>query len=189
MVAKARTNEDAMKTFVFAASFALLIASGIPAQTPTKASAKSASAGGPSTASNEDLNIRAYIELLRTDIKKSKSQIMGDVMQLDTDQSTKFWPIYKEFETEFSTLGEQVVALVKNYADHYDAMTDDIADQLATKVLSIEDQRNELKKKYYGRFKEALGGITATRFLQVENQLERLVDLQIASQLPVISQQ
>jgi len=176
-----------MKRFVIATTFALLIASGIPAQTTTKSSAKSATASG--TSSNEELNIRAYIELLRTDVKKSKAQIMGDVMQLDTDQSAKFWPIYKEFETEFSTLGEQVVALVKNYADHYDAMTDDIADQLATKVLSIEDQRNELKKKYYSRFKEALGGITATRFLQVENQLERLVDLQIASQLPVISQQ
>lgn len=36
-----------------------------------------------------------------------------------------------------------------------------------------------LKKKYYDREKEGLGAITAIRFLHVENELERLVDLQI----------
>jgi len=33
--------------------------------------------------SNEDLNIQAYIQLLRSDINKAKSQIIGNVMQLD----------------------------------------------------------------------------------------------------------
>jgi vacuolar-type H+-ATPase subunit D/Vma8 len=65
-------------------------------------------------------------------------------------------------------------------------MTNQKADQLATKLLDIEQQRNDLKRKYYERFKTALDPITAARFLQVENQIERLVDLQIASQLPVL---
>jgi hypothetical protein len=113
---------------------------------------------------------------------------MGEVMQLDTDQGTKFWPIYKEFEAELSRLGDRVVALVKSYAENYDDMTDAMADKLGEGVLNIEQQRNELKRKFHARIKSSLGSITATRFLQVENQLERLVDLQIASQLPVISQ-
>ena len=40
--------------------------------------------------------------------------------------------------------------------------------------------------KYYGRMKDALGGISAARFLQIENQLLMLIDLQVASSLPVI---
>jgi hypothetical protein len=177
-----------MKTFLITVTFALLGAYAVPAQTPSKAAARPGGLGKPEGASNEEMNIRAYIELLRTDVKKSKSQILGDVMQLDTDQATKFWPIYKEFETEFSALGDQVVAVVKSYAEHYDRMTEPVADQLANRILSIEQQRNELKKKFYERVKSGLGAITATRFLQVENQLERLLDLQIAAQLPVISQ-
>ncbi|HEY1342317.1 MAG TPA: hypothetical protein VGF59_32640 [Bryobacteraceae bacterium] len=164
-----------------------LLAASLPAQTPAKVTAKPAGLGKAEAVSNEEMNIRAYIELLRTDVKKSKAQIMGDVMQLDADQATKFWPIYKEFETEFSNLGDQIVALLRNYSDTYDRMTDDAADQLAKQVLQIEDQRNELKKKYYARFKTGLDSITAARFLQVENQLERIVDLQMAAQLPVIS--
>ncbi len=176
-----------MKTILIAAVVALCGAAA-QAQTSSKPAAKAVGLGKSEAASNEDMNIRAYIELLRTDIRKEKTQITGDVMQLDADQSAKFWPIYKEFETDFSALGNKVVAVIKDYAENYLKMTDEVADGIANQILAIELQRNELKKKYYERFKSALGAIAATRFLQVENQLERLVDLQVAAGLPVISQ-
>jgi hypothetical protein len=171
------------------AVFALLTTTPMPAQTPVRATPVSVNPGRPDSATNKELNIQAYIQLLRTDIKKAKSQIFGDVMQLDADESAKFWPVYKEFEAEYSSLGDQVVELVRKYVDNYDQMTDPLADQLANQVLSIERQRSELKKKYFDRMKDALGAITAMRFLQVENQIERLVDLQVAAQLPVVSEQ
>jgi hypothetical protein len=165
-----------------------LAATALQSQEPVKPASKAAGLGKPTAVSSEDTNIRAYIELLRTDLKKSKSQIVGEVMQLDTSQATKFWPIYKEFETEYTTLGDQILAAVKSYVDHYDSMTDTVAEQLGNQVLSIEQQRNVLKKKYFDHMKKELGAITASRFLHVENQLERIVDLQIAAQLPVISE-
>src|SRR4051794_37808499 len=57
-------------------------------------------------ASNEEMNIGAYIELLRTDIRDYKTQIVADVMALDAKQTVKFWPVYKEFEAEFSAVGD-----------------------------------------------------------------------------------
>jgi hypothetical protein len=36
--------------------------------------------------------------------------------------------------------------------------------------------------------KQALGGITAARFVQVEDQLLLIIDLQIDSSLPVVGQ-
>jgi len=173
-----------MKPLVITAVIALFAFSGM-AQ-PTSKPVKATGLGKADAASNEEMNIRAYIELLRTDVKKSKAQVMGEVMQLDADQSAKFWPIYKDFEAQMAGLGDQVVAVIKKYADNYDQMTDQVADQLANSVLSIEQQRNDLKKKYYDRMKTELGAMTATRFLQVENQLERLIDLQVAAELPVV---
>ncbi len=136
---------------------------------------------------NHEMNLRAYVQLLRQDVQKSKAQIMGTVMQLDSDSAAKFWPVYKQFETELAGIGDQVVGLIKNYAANYDKMTPEIADGLATKLLSLESQRNQLKHKYYTKVKAATDAITAMRFLQVENQLERVVDLQVASELPVIT--
>jgi hypothetical protein len=108
------------------------------------------------------------------------------VMQLDADHAAKFWPIYKEFEGEYTKIGDGIVGLIKRYSQNYDNMTDQVADQLATRVLDLEQERNALKRKYYQRFKQAIDSFVAARFLQVENQLERVIDLQVASELPVI---
>jgi hypothetical protein len=137
---------------------------------------------------DREKNLRAYIELLRSDVRNNKAQIMGMVMQLDTGDATKFWPIYKEFEAEYTDFGNEVFALIRSYAVKYNNMTPQVADQLGTKLLDLEQQRNGLKRKYYLKFKEALDPIAATRFLQVENQIERILDLQIASELPVIEE-
>jgi hypothetical protein len=137
------------------------------------------------TPSDQELNIRAYVAFLRSDLRNGKTQIMGDVMALDANQAAAFWPIYKDFESDYTKIGDEIVALVKSYVENYDHLTNELADQLATKLLDVEQNRNELKKVYYSKFKSALGPITAARFLQVENQLEKLTDLVIASQLPV----
>lgn len=152
---------------------------GQASQSPAPAQAQ-----GP--ASSQELNIQAYIQLLRSDVRKSKSQIIGQVMQFDAGQAAAFWPIYRQFEADLTKIGDRTAGLIKKYSDNYNQMTNPVADELATELLAIEQQRNDLKKRYYQKFKQALDPITATRFLQVENQLERVVDLQIASQLPVI---
>jgi len=46
-------------------------------------------------------------------------------------------------------------------------------------------QRADLLAKYYDRVKQEMGGITAARFVQVENLLLLIIDLQIASSLPI----
>jgi hypothetical protein len=175
-----------MKRIAFVSLVAAL-AGALPAQTPAKAVKVSSPTSSPAPESAQDMNIREYIELLRTDVKKQKAQIVGDVMELDASQAAAFWPIYKEFEASNTGIGDQILELVKSYAANYGSMTPEVADQLATKLLDIEQQRNALKRTYYGKFKNALDPITAARFLQVENQLENLIDLQIAARLPVVN--
>jgi hypothetical protein len=181
-----RDEERIMKRIQVMVASIVLATVAATSQTASKLETKPAGLGKAPAISNEELNVRAYIQLLRTNVRKEASQVLGEVMQLDSDQAAKFWPVYKEFEAEYSVIGDQIVALVRNYANHHASMTGAIADQLASQVLTIENQRNDLKKKYYGRIKSALDPIIAMRFLQVFNQLERLMDLQTAAQLPVI---
>jgi hypothetical protein len=136
--------------------------------------------------SDQEKNFRAYIERLRSDVKKNRAQIVSLVMQLDAEDAAKFWPIYTQFENEYAEFGYGVLALILNYAANYNDMTPQVADQLATKLLDLEQERSNLKRRYYQRFKAALDSITAARFLQVENQIERILDLQIPSEPPVI---
>jgi hypothetical protein len=65
-------------------------------------------------------------------------------------------------------------------------MSNEKADQLAQRVMALDDQRGALRKKYYELMKKALPTVLVVRFFQVENQIQLLVDLQIASNLPII---
>lgn len=136
--------------------------------------------------SDEEKNLQAYVGLLRSDVRKAKSQVISEVMQFDAAQAAKFWPVYTEFEKEFTKIGDSIQALVKDYISNYDRMTPEAADRLGARLLDIEQQRLDLKRRYYGRVKAALDSVTAARFLQVENQLEKLLDLQLAAQLPTM---
>jgi hypothetical protein len=84
-------------------------------------------------------------------------------------------------------LNDKKLAGIQGYAKSYDSMTDAKADELAKLSLELENQRNDLKKTYYEKVREQLGGILAARFLQIENQLLMVIDLQIASSLPIVS--
>ena len=144
---------------------------------------------GTQAPSNKELRFGGYIELLRTDVDKEKSRIIGDAMQLDADQAAAFWPIYRDFQNESDKIVDLITGAVADYIANYETMTNAEADQLATKVLDIDQQRNDLKRKYYGKFKTALDSVTAARFLQVENQIDRLIDFQISAHLPLIGEQ
>ncbi len=138
--------------------------------------------------SSDPQNIQAYIDLLRADVRQQKAEMMGAVMQLSAADAAKFWPIYEEYDTELAKLNDLRVANIKEYASSYDQMTDEKADELIKNGLSYRKQRSELLAKYYERVRQALGGVTAARFIQVEDQLLLIIDLQIDASLPIVGQ-
>jgi hypothetical protein len=138
------------------------------------------------TTDSQDTNIRAYVELLRADIKTKKTAILTELMQLNDEQAEKFWPIYRDYDYELQILNDQKLAGIKEYAKNYQNMTDEKADELAKLALDLEDQRNYIKGYYYEKVRDQLGGLIAARFLQIENQMLMVLDLQIASSLPIV---
>ena len=134
----------------------------------------------------KEKNIQEYIELMRSNVRDEKAQIMGAVMQLNIDDAAKFWPIYSEYDAELTKLNNLRVANIEDYARNYSQMTDARADELIQRSLDYQKQRGELLAKYYQIMKQSLGAITAARFLQVEHQLLLIIDLQIDSSLPIV---
>jgi len=132
------------------------------------------------------LNTQTYIELLRTDLNALKRQIINETMQLDDKQARIFWPIYNDFEADLDKLVDEKLAMVQDYAANFLTMTNEKADELAQRVMALDDQKMALRRKYYDLMKKSLPAILVVRFFQVENQIQLLVDLKIASNLPII---
>jgi hypothetical protein len=139
-------------------------------------------------AETQKKNTQAYINLLRSDVRQQKAEIMGAVMLLSAQEATKFWPIYSDYDAQLAKLNDQRVENIKEYAQNYDQMTDEKADELIQKSMAYQKQRAELLGQTYNKVKQSLGAVTAARFAMVEHQLLLIIDLQIASSLPVVGQ-
>ncbi len=144
-------------------------------------------AQSPQTTEREtkSLNLSAYAELLRSDVRAQKVAIITEVMGLTEAEDAAFWPIYREYDLEMAKLGDERVAMIEEYARSYAQMTDATAEKLGSKALDLEARRQALKAKCHDRVKKALSPRTALRFLQVEHQLLLIIDLQIAAALPI----
>jgi hypothetical protein len=131
-------------------------------------------------------NLRAYIELLRSDVRSQKIALITQIMQFTEDEDTAFWPVYREYEVELSRFNDDRMSLIETYAKTYDKLTNQTADDVVIKALDLETRRTALKQKYYTKLKSVVSPRTAARFMQVENQIQLLLDLQIAAALPVL---
>jgi hypothetical protein len=84
-----------------------------------------------------------------------------------------------------SKLGDERLAMIREYAAKFSSLSDADAANLAATAMDLEARRTAAKARCYEKVKAALSARTALRFLQVEHQLQLLIDLQIASSLPV----
>lgn len=127
-----------------------------------------------------------YLELLRSDLKAEKTALLTAAMAFTEQEGAIFWPIYREYELELAKIGDARIANIKDYATNYATMTDVKAKELTDNAFKLEEDRLKLQKTYYKKVEKALSATSAARFMQVERQIGLLIDLQIASELPLI---
>ena len=127
----------------------------------------------------------SYIEVLKSEIKTDKKAIIIETMQFTEQQSAAFWPVYNEFEHELEKLSGKRIANIKDFAANYDSLTDKKADELIKTSFSFQNDRLSLNEKYYKKFAEVLTPIVAAKYMQLENQIQLILDLSIAANLPL----
>jgi hypothetical protein len=145
-----------------------------------------AATGAVAQTTANQAGIDSDITLLRSDIQAGKTEVVTTGMQLTDAQGKLFWPLYREYANKQQILGDQRVAIIKDYANAYDSMDDPTADGLVKRQLKYEQDRIKLRAEYYPKFKKAVGAKQAAKFLQIDNRLSMLVDLQLASSIPVV---
>ena len=180
-----------MKTSIrmlLATHFVLIFASPPSGHAQTTAQKPTSTAVAPSEPDTQKKNVQSYIDLLRGDVRQQKAEIMGVMMLLSATDAAKFWPIYSYYDMALATLNDQRVENIKEYARNYNDLTDEEADRLIEKSVSFQKERADLLAATYEKVKQALGGVTAARFAQIEHQLLLIIDLQIDSSLPIAGQ-
>jgi hypothetical protein len=138
------------------------------------------------TSQAEKKNTDQYVELVRRDLRQEKREIIGEALSLKQSEADAFWPVYERYEAELNRLGDEKLALINDYADNYKTMTDAKAGELTSKAIDLDILRTSLLQQYLPQFQKALTNRRAAQFYQVEMPLLKIIDLQIASKLPMM---
>jgi len=129
------------------------------------------------------------LEFVRADIRETHERFINDLMNLTPEQKNIFNPIFKNFEDEFKKIGDERLNIIIEFEKNYFSMTDSKAKELAKRSIKVRKQRLNLMDKYYNKLSKALDPIAAARFLQLENYINLIVDIQIAEKVPLIKDQ
>jgi len=127
-----------------------------------------------------------FLELLRSDLKADKVALLTEVMEFTPEQADVFWPIYREYDLELSKIGDARIAVLKEYAANFESLTPAKTKELMDRSFKLEANRLDLLKTYYRKVEKALSPIEAARFVQAERQIQMLIDVQIAEQVPLV---
>jgi len=152
------------------------------------ASSESSTEGNRDLESRVDMGkLRTFVELARSDIRTEKSYVIAQNLPLTDEEAENFWPLQREYDQEYTRLLNERFDAIIQFAKQYGTMTDSEATALAQKSFDLESKRTALKKKFFPKFKKVVPAVKAARFFQIENQLNMVLDLQVAASLPLLT--
>lgn len=131
--------------------------------------------------------VRDYIDAVRIELFDGKVGLISGVMKLSDEESEVFWPIYYEYELELFDIGDRRVKLIERFiAAHQSKVLNDLdAREMAAEWLKQGTARLGLLKKYHKLIGNELSQLHAIQFLQIEHRVNTVIDLMIASELPL----
>ena len=127
-----------------------------------------------------------YLELTREVLKVEKKAVVAEALQLSEAESQPFWTLYNEYQSALYLVQNKRIALIKDYSENFDSLSDEKADELWTGSLQYSKELLKLEAKYYGKFKKVVSPGKAARFMQVENKIKTLIDASLALEIPLI---
>lgn len=126
------------------------------------------------------------IDLLRKDVRSQKKQVIAANMNLSDKEAEQFWPIYDQYTAELVKINDQKYTAIKQFAQNYDTLTDDQAEDLTKQALQVDQSVAQLRVKYIPIFAKVISGKKTALFFQLDRRLVMLIDLQLASAIPLV---
>jgi len=152
---------------------------GQAVQTPASQSAPAAG-DQPNSVRDRD------IEMLRANLRKQRKEIMAENMTLTADEATKFWPIFDQYRREAIKPNDERWAVIKEYADNYNTMTDAQAQDYMKRSTAVDQQLLALRMTYVPVFEKVISAKKTALWYQIDRRIDLLINLQLSTVIPMV---
>jgi Skp family chaperone for outer membrane proteins len=128
------------------------------------------------------------IEYFQSIFGSEKKSIVSAFINLEGESKDAFWTLYDEYETERKELGKKRVAMLEKYAEIYDGMTDEQADETIAAAMKQMKSLNKLIDSYYKKVRKASGSTAAAQFFHLEHFFLSAIRVSILDSIPLIGE-
>ena len=126
-----------------------------------------------------------YIQLLKTDLQaNARDYVSKGMVTFTPEEAKRFWPIWDSYMAERGKFLDARLALIMDYADNFDKMTDAKAQELLNRRVEQLKLKDKLDEKYRPQFATALSPRRLVRYYQIQQELEVMIELRVISQVP-----
>jgi len=136
-------------------------------------------------AQTQSPNLNDDTQMLLSQIQADKAAVVLRSLELTDPEARAFTPVYDEYQKERKEIAQRQIAELNKFASNYGSMTDKAAGEILKSWFKIQEDKNDLVEKYAKKFDHVLPKTKVLRFVQVENKLETVVDLQAARVIPL----
>jgi len=129
------------------------------------------------------------LDLLRKDLRAKRRELTATNLKLTEAEGERFWPVYDQYIKELIAINDKKFALIQDYANNYRTMTNDQALLFIRQWLDFDIATTQLRQKYVPIVSKVLDGKKTATFFQLDRRIAMMIDLQVASQMPLVQQQ
>ncbi len=134
------------------------------------------------------VEVERDLALLRRDLRGEKKQLIALNVPLTETEATKFWPVYDQYAADMSKVYDEFYSIIKEYAANQKTLTDAQASSMINKWAEIQVRQAQTRQKYIPIVEKVIPSRKAALFFQIDRRLYELMDLQVASQIPLVAQ-
>ena len=125
------------------------------------------------------------IQLLRQDIRAKKQDLITQNLPLTESEATKFWPVYRHYTSDLIDINNEKFRLIKEYSAMWGNMSDQDALIYIRRWLEVDQKVQSLRLSYVPTVSQVLPGKKAATFFQLDRRISMMIDIQLASQIPL----
>jgi hypothetical protein len=126
------------------------------------------------------------LEVARGIAQAERKAIVATNLELTEEEAVAFWPLYGDYHNERRKNDDRLASLIREYADHYQDMTDQKAMELLNELHKIDKSDLDLARSWIKKFQKVLPDRKVLSYYQIERKLDSVVDYGLSSSIPLV---
>lgn len=140
----------------------------------------------PVQAQTLNAQARSDIAISQALINDKRNTALAFNMSFTDEERDAFWPLYRQYRDAMSNVGNRKLDVIIDYAEHFENMSQEKAQELLDRHMIYEEQALKVKQLYIEKFRRILPNTKVTRLFQLENRMDAAIGLKLSEGIPLM---